>query len=213
MGVLKGFDPLNRRRFDKGLDYEFNPNTHPSNGLVEHKSPELPQSGLIMLNLQNQERQRPSLVPKSFSGGLSGEAYGKVATGIRGMLDAAGKREMNILRRMADGMTQVADKILAMNAIFLSEEEVIRVTNREFVKVKREDPKGQFRSVLRYLHHGSGQHEGAGSGLCPSDSGSKCSSGNHHDHPFGNRRFEAYACFGGEAAYLKSCNLPRSSNR
>lgn len=144
MGVLKGMlDPLNRRRFDKGLDYEFNPNTHPSNGLVEHKSPELPQSGLIMLNLQNQEAEALTGT-KSFSGGLSGEAYGKVATGIRGMLDAAGKREMNILRRMADGMTQVADKILAMNAIFLSEEEVIRVTNREFVKVKREDLKGNF---------------------------------------------------------------------
>lgn len=143
-GFAKGMlDPLNRRRFENGQDYEFNPNVNPTQGLIQHKYPELPQSALLMLNLQNQEAEALTGV-KSFSGGMSGEAYGDVAAGIRGMLDAASKREMAILRRLAKGMEEIGTKIIAMNAVFLSEEEVVRVTNEKFVTIKREDLKGNF---------------------------------------------------------------------
>ena len=143
-GFAKGMlDPLNRRRFENGQDYEFNPNVNPQVGLIEHKYPELPQSALLMLNLQNQEAEALTGV-KSFAGGMSGESYGDVAAGIRGVLDAASKREMAILRRLAWGMEQIGNKIVAMNAVFLSEEEVIRVTNEEFVTVKREDLAGNY---------------------------------------------------------------------
>lgn len=143
-GMAKGMlDPLNRRRYDNGQDYEFNPSMSPANGVIEHKFPDIPQSALLMLNLQNQEAEALTGV-KSFSGGISGEAYGDVAAGIRGVLDAASKREMAILRRLAKGMTEIGNKIIAMNAVFLSEKEVIRVTNKEFVTVKREDLIGNF---------------------------------------------------------------------
>lgn len=143
-GFAKGMlDPLNRRRFEQGQDYEFNPNIPPQQGYIAHKYPELPTSGLQILDLQNREAEALTGV-KSFSGGLSGDAYGKVATGIRGMLDAASKREMAILRRLADGMIQIGKKFIAMNAAFLSEEEVVRITNEEFVTIRREDLKGNF---------------------------------------------------------------------
>ena len=143
-GFAKGMlDPLNRRRYENGQDYEFNPNLTPAAGLIEHKFPELPQSAMLMLNLQNQEAEALTGV-KSFSGGLAGEAYGDVAAGIRGMLDAAAKREMAILRRVAQGITEVGMKLLSMNALFLSDKEVIRVTNKEFVTVRREDLQGNF---------------------------------------------------------------------
>lgn len=143
-GMAKGMlDPLNRRRYDNGQDYEFNPSMSPANGVIEHKFPEIPQSALLMLNLQNQEAEALTGV-KSFAGGISGEAYGDVAAGIRGVLDAASKREMAILRRLAKGMTEIGNKIIAMNAVFLSEKEVIRVTNKEFITVKREDLIGNF---------------------------------------------------------------------
>lgn len=143
-GMAKGMlDPLNRRRYDNGQDYEFNPSMSPANGVIEHKFPDIPQSALLMLNLQNQEAEALTGV-KSFSGGISGEAYGDVAAGIRGVLDAASKREMAILRRLAKGMTEIGNKIIAMNAVFLSEKEVIRVTNKEFITVKREDLIGNF---------------------------------------------------------------------
>lgn len=143
-GIAKGMlDPLNRRRFDNGQDYEFNPNMPPDAGMKEHKFPELPQSALVMSQIQNQDAEALTGV-KAFSGGLSGEAYGDVAAGIRGALDAASKREMAILRRLAKGMVEIAMKILAMNQVFLSKEEVIRVTNKEFVTVKREDLQGNY---------------------------------------------------------------------
>jgi len=132
-GFAKGMlDPLNRRRYENGQDYEFNPNMPPQQGMMQHTFPELPQSALMMLNLQNQDAEALSGT-KSFSGGISGDAYGQVAAGIKGALDAAAKREMAILRRLAMGMTKLGEKIIAMNAVFLSEQEVVRVTNAAYV--------------------------------------------------------------------------------
>jgi hypothetical protein len=143
-GFAKGMlDPLNRRRYENGQDYEFNPTVTPQAGLIEHKYPELPQSALMMLNLQNQEAEALTGV-KSFGGGISGAAYGDVAAGIRGVLDAASKREMAILRRLAKAIADVGYKIIKMNAVFLSDKEVVRVTNTEFVEIKRDDLAGDF---------------------------------------------------------------------
>lgn len=143
-GFAKGMlDPLNRRRLDNGQDYEFNPNLTPQQGLIEHKFPEIPQSALLMLNLQNQEAEALTGV-KSFGGGLSGESYGDVAAGIRGALDAASKREMAILRRLAKGMSEIGTKVISMNGAFMSDKEVIRVTNEQFVQVQRDELIGDF---------------------------------------------------------------------
>ncbi|MGQ0565586.1 MAG: portal protein [Gemmobacter sp.] len=144
-GMAKGFlDAINRRRFEKGLDYEFNPSQgDPRLSVYQHVYPEIPNSAMTMIGLQNSEAEALSGV-KAFSGGLSGEAYGEVAAGIKGMLDAASKREMNILRRMTEGIKKIGRKIAAMNAVFLSEEEVVRVTNSEFVTIRRDDLKGNF---------------------------------------------------------------------
>lgn len=147
-GFAKGMlDPLNRRRYERGQDYEYNPNQNPSQGLIEHKYPEIPASAMNMLMLQNNEAEALTGV-KSFGGGLSGNAYGDVAAGIRGTLDAASKREMAILRRLAKGMTMLGNKFAAMNAAFLSKDEVIRITNEEFVTVTREDLKGSFDLIV-----------------------------------------------------------------
>jgi len=148
-GTAKGFlDATNKRRFESGQDYEFNPVMGgPSVAVYQHKFPEIPNSALTMLNLQNHEAEALSGV-KSFAGGMSGEGYGKVVAGIKGMLDASGKREMNILRRLAKGVIDIGNKIMAMNAVFLSEEETIRVTNTKFVKVRREDLKGNFDLIV-----------------------------------------------------------------
>ena len=140
-------DIPNRRKFEAGEDYEYNPGTNPKDGIVEHKFGEVSQSGLAIIEMQNQEAESLTGV-KAFTGGMSGDAYGKVAVGIRGMLDAASKREMGILRRLAQGMVKIGKKIVAMNAVFLSEEEVIRVTNQTYVTIKREDLKGNFDLVV-----------------------------------------------------------------
>ena len=143
-GIAKGMlDPVNMRKFQNGEDYQFNPQQNPLNNYIEHKAPELPQSALAMIQMQNNEAEGLTGV-KAFGGGVSGEAYGDVAAGIRGVLDAASKREMAILRRMAKAWTEVFVKIIAMNQEFMSEQEVVRVTNEQFVPIKREDIQGNF---------------------------------------------------------------------
>lgn len=144
-GYPKGMlDTLNRRRYDDGQDYEYNPmQGNPSQAIMEHKFPELPQSAIVMTQMQNQEAEALTGV-KAFSGGVTGAAYGDVAAGIRGALDAASKREMAILRRLAKGMADIGTKICAMNAVFLSEKEVVRITNEQYVEINREDLKGNF---------------------------------------------------------------------
>lgn len=143
-GFAKGMlDPINRRRFENGKDYEFNPNMHPQNGLIEHKYPEIPQSAMLMLQLQNTEAESLTGV-KAFDQGLSSASYGQVATGIKGVLTASAQREMAIIRRLAKGLSIIGSKIVSMNAEFLSETETVRITNEEFVEINREDLKGNF---------------------------------------------------------------------
>lgn len=136
-------DVTNRRKFDKGLDYEFNPNVNPAEGVYMHKYPEIPQSASFMLQLQNMEAESMTGV-KSWSQGVSGQTLGDVAAGVRGALDAASKRELGILRRLSAGLVKIGRKFISMNAEFLSEKEVVRVTNEEFVTVRRDDLAGNF---------------------------------------------------------------------
>ena len=143
-GIRKDMlDATNRRKFDRGQDYEFNPAVDPRQGMYMHTYPEIPQSASFMLQLQNFEAESLTGV-KSFSQGVSGSSLGDVAAGIRGALDAASKRELAILRRLSSGMLKIGRKLISMNSEFLSEEEVVRISNEEFVAVRRDDLCGQF---------------------------------------------------------------------
>lgn len=143
-GVRKDMlDVTNRRKFDKGLDYEFNPNVDPRAGVYMHVYPEIPQSASFMLQMQNMEAESMTGV-KSWSQGVSGANLGDVAAGVRGALDAASKRELGILRRLSNGIKEIGKKFISMNAEFLSDTEVVRVTNDEFVTVHRDALAGNF---------------------------------------------------------------------
>lgn len=143
-GVRKGaLDVVNLRKFESGKDYEFNPAGRPEEIFYMHKFPEIPQSAPLMLQMMNQEAESLTGV-KSFTNGVTGNSLGDVAAGIRGALDASSKRETAILRRMAQGIIEVGRKFISMNSQFLSEEEVIRITNEEYVTVRRDDLAGDF---------------------------------------------------------------------
>lgn len=144
-GVRKDFlDTTNRRKFDQGKDYEFNPNVDPRVGVFMHTYPEIPNSAQFMLQLQNMEAESLTGVKAYANGGISGSSLGDVAAGVRGALDAASKRELGILRRLSNGMIKIGRKMISMNAEFLSDEEVVRVTNDDFVKIRRDDLAGNF---------------------------------------------------------------------
>ena len=147
-GYQKGMlDPVNLKRFTTGQDFEFNPNADPKTAIRQMVYPDIPNSALQMSQLQNAEAEGLSGV-KSFSAGITGESFGKVARGISGALDAAAQREMSILRRLSAGVIHIGRKIMSMNAKFLTEEEVIRVTDKEFVVVKRSDLAGEFDLIV-----------------------------------------------------------------
>lgn len=143
-GVRKdALDITNRRKFEQGMDYEFNAHIDPRQAIYMHTFPEIPQSAQFMLQLQNMEAESMTGV-KSFSQGVSGASLGDVAAGIRGALDAASKRELGILRRLSSGIQEVGRKFISMNAEFLSEEEVVRITDEKFVTIRRDDLAGNF---------------------------------------------------------------------
>ena len=141
-------DVTNKRKFENGVDYEYNPTIQdPRAAFYMHTYPEIPQSAQYMINMQNSEAESLTGV-KAFNTGISGEALGSTATGIRSALDATSKRELGILRRLADGVKQVGRKFIAMNAEFMEEGEVIRITNDKFVPVRMDDMAGNFDLTL-----------------------------------------------------------------
>jgi hypothetical protein len=144
MGIRKdALDVTNARKFEQGADYKFNSNVDPRQAFHMEVYPEIPGSALNMLNLQNNEAESLTGV-KAFSQGITGQALGSTATGIRSALDASSKRELGILRRLANGINQIGRKVISMNAEFLSDQEIIRVTNEEFVAINREDLGGMY---------------------------------------------------------------------
>ena len=145
-GFSKGFlDATNKIRFKRGEDYEFNPQFHPQQHVYMHKYNEIPVSALNMIQMQANEAESISGV-KAFTGnqGINAAYLGDTAAAARGVLDAVSKREMSILRRIAKGFIQMGRKIISMNAKWLNEEEVVRITNSEFIKVRRDDLAGNF---------------------------------------------------------------------
>lgn len=136
-------DVTNKRLFKKGADYEFNANVDPSHGVYQHKFPEIPRSVFDMLGVQNNEAESLTGV-KAYASGINSGALGEGARNAGRVLDAAARRELGILRRLAQGILEVGRKIIAMNAKFLSEEEVVRITDKKFVQVRRDDLAGNF---------------------------------------------------------------------
>ncbi len=143
-GVRKdALDTINRRRFEQGDDYQFNTNVDPRQAFHMGVYPEIPNSAMLMINYQNSDAESLTGV-KAFAQGITGEALGSNVTNGRSALDAASKRELGILRRLADGIIQIGRKFISMNSEFLDEEEIIRITNDEFIPVRRDDLAGNF---------------------------------------------------------------------
>lgn len=136
-------DPTNRRRFENGQDFEYQADANPNDVFFMHKFEEIPQSVLTMMQIQNNEAESISGI-KAFNSGITGRSLGEQGVGIKSALDATSKREMAIQRRLANGVIKVCRKFMAMNAEWLSEEEIVRISNEEFVAVRRDDLQGEI---------------------------------------------------------------------
>lgn len=137
-------DPVNKRKYLKGENYEFRQDIpDPRMAMIQHTYPEIPNSVSWILQTQNQDAEAlTGLV--AFSGGMSSANISETAAGTRGVLDAATKRETAILRRIVSLFRKIVKKQIAMNGKFLSDEEIIRVTDEDFITIRREDLEGNL---------------------------------------------------------------------
>ena len=143
-GIRKdALDVTNARKFERGDDYKFNANVDPRQAFHMEVYPEIPRSALEVLNMQNNDAEALTGV-KAFTQGISGQALGTTATGIRSALDATSKRELGILRRLSNGLNQIGRKVISMNSEFLDDEEIVRITNEEFIAINRNDLGGKY---------------------------------------------------------------------
>jgi hypothetical protein len=87
-GIRKdALDVTNARKFERGEDYKFNANVDPRQAFHMEVYPEIPRSAIEVLNMQNNDAEALTGV-KAFTQGISSQALGSSATGIRSALDA-----------------------------------------------------------------------------------------------------------------------------
>jgi hypothetical protein len=136
--------PLQRKNYEEGKTVYFKHGMDPRISIHKESIENVPNAVFNVIQYHQNEAEAMTGI-KSFSQGISGNALGSSATGIRSAMDATAKRELSILRRLASQIFEdIARKTIIMNQAFLNEEEVVRITNHQFVTIKREDLKGEF---------------------------------------------------------------------
>jgi len=134
-------DTLNTKRFLNGKNFSFNGSAA---DFYEGNYNNIPGSVFQVLEMINGETES-MLGVKSFSAGISGSGLGSTATAARGALDAVSVRRLDIVRNIAENLIKpLMRKWTEYNSEFLQPEEVIRITNDEFIPVKRDDLAGSI---------------------------------------------------------------------
>lgn len=142
VGMRKGaLDIANRKKFLEGKNFEYNGSP---NDFWQGSYNQIPSSAFDVLTIMNNEIESQTGV-KSFSGGITGSALGSTATGARGALDATATRRISLVRNIAENLIKpLMRKWMAYNYEFLEEEEIVRITNEEFVPIRRDDLDGNI---------------------------------------------------------------------
>lgn len=136
-GIRKGaLDYQNKKRFLSGENFEFNGTP---NDFYDGHFNELPSSIFNVLSLMNNEAESITGIA-SFNTGINGNALGSTSTAVRGAIDSASTRRLNIVRNISENLVKpLLRKWLAYDSEFLDEESQLRITNDEFVWLKRDD--------------------------------------------------------------------------
>ena len=142
VGIPHGaLDLNNKKKFLAGKNFEYSGNP---GSFWQGSYNAIPKSVFDMMAVMNNEIESQTGV-KSFSGGINASALGSTATGARGALDATATRRMSLVRNIAENLIKpLMRKWMAYNYAFLDEEEIVRITNEEFVTIKRDDLEGNI---------------------------------------------------------------------
>lgn len=138
-GVRKGaLDVINRKRFLNGENFEFN---NSREDFFDGNYNQIPSSAFDMYTLLNTEGEAMTGV-RAFGGSSGGNLS---ATQARGALDATATRRLDIVRNISENLVKpLLRKWMAYNAEFLEPEQVMRITNEQFVDIKRDDLLGNI---------------------------------------------------------------------
>ena len=140
--------PSQKENYKAGRTVFFRHGFDPRTAIYKQSVDPVPPAVFNMIQWQQNEVESMSGT-KSFSQGIGSQALGSVATGIRSALDATAKRELSILRRLSEHIFKdLARKTIMMNQAFLEPEEVVRVTNSEYITIKRDDIQGEFDIIV-----------------------------------------------------------------
>ena len=141
-GIKKGaLDPINRKKFLSGENFEYN---GLASDFFDGSYNEIPASAFNMFTLMSNEAESMTGV-KSFNAGINGNSLGGTATGARGALDATATRRLNLVRNVVENLLKpLLRKWMVYNAEFLDESQVFRITNDQFVEVRRDDLRGEI---------------------------------------------------------------------
>lgn len=137
-GIKTGaLSTLNKKRFLNGKNFEFNGN---STDFFEGSYNAIPNSVFNVMEMVNGETDSMTGV-KEFT--KEGGSLGNTARAAGGVLDAVSVRRLDIVRNIAENLVKpLMRKWMAYNSEFLQPQEIIRVTNDEFVPIKRDDLMG-----------------------------------------------------------------------
>ena len=145
-GIARGLlDSANMQRFKSGQDFVYNPIPGGFDyNCIQTTFPEVPRGAVELLAMQSKEAESQTGVIPFASNGINSQSLGASATGIKSALDATAKREASILQRLSQGLIEIGKKIISLNSILLTDEEIIRITDEEFVTISRATLAGSF---------------------------------------------------------------------
>jgi hypothetical protein len=132
-------DAINKKRFLNGKNFEYNGS---QGDFYEGGYNAIPNSVFSVMEQNNNETES-MLGVKAFSGGIQGSQLGSTARAAGGVLDAVSVRRVDIVRNIAENLIKpLMRKWMAYNAEFLSEEEVVRITNKQYIPHHPDDLDG-----------------------------------------------------------------------
>lgn len=134
--------PSQKNAYEKGNTVYFRSGIDPR--IAIHKN-SVQQVGSTPFDVISWQERKASEVTgtRGFAGSQGGGKLG-ANSAQKDSMDAAAKRELSILRRISAMFVDMARMTIAMNQVFLSEEEIVRITGDEFVTIRRDDLEGTF---------------------------------------------------------------------
>lgn len=134
--------PTQKNNYESGNTVYYRGGMQPKNAVFKQSVEAVPNTVFNMISMQTADAEALTGT-RPFNTGANGSLTG-TATGVRSAMDSTAKRELSVLRRLSDLFVDMGRMTIAMNQAFLSEEEVVRVTNSEFITIRRDDLAGNF---------------------------------------------------------------------